>query len=52
MLSCGLFSNRHPLLVAFRQLLLPCLALSSPLRRLCLSAMTDGPLRVGRPLPD
>ena len=47
-----LFSNRHPLLVAFRQLLLPCLALSSPLRRLCLSAMTDGPLRVGRPLPD
>ena len=47
-----LFSNRQPLLVAFRQLLLPCLALSAPLRRLCLSAMTDGPLRVGRPLPD
>jgi len=47
-----LFSNRQPLLVAIRQLLLPCLALSAPLRRLCLSAMTDGPLRVGRPLPD
>jgi 2-octaprenyl-6-methoxyphenol hydroxylase len=47
-----LFSNRQPLLVAIRQLLLPCLALSAPLRRLCLSAMTDGPLRVGRRLPD
>ena len=47
-----LFSNRQPLLVACRQLLLPCLAHSASLRRLCLSAMTDGPLRIGRPLPN
>jgi 2-octaprenyl-6-methoxyphenol hydroxylase len=41
-----LFSNRQPLLLPLRQLALAALARYRWLRRLCLSAMTDGPCRL------
>lgn len=43
------FSNRQPLLLPLRRLALALLAALQPLRRLLLSAMTDGPLRLRRP---
>ena len=46
------FSNRNSLLVGLRQIALPLLKSSHRLRQLSLRAMTDGPMRIGRALPD
>jgi len=43
-----LFSNRQPLLLPLRRLVLALLAAQAPLRRLVLAVMTDGPLRLKR----
>ena len=46
------FSNRNSLLVALRQITLQLLKSSHRLRQLSLRAMTDGPMQIGRALPD
>lgn len=46
------FSNRNSLLVGLRQIALQLLKSSHRLRQLSLRAMTDGPMRIGRALPD
>ena len=46
------FSNRNSLLVGLRQIALPLLKSSHRLRQLSLRAMTDGPMQIGRALPD
>ena len=46
------FSNRNGLLVGLRQIALQLLKSSHRLRQLSLRAMTDGPMRIGRALPD
>jgi 2-octaprenyl-6-methoxyphenol hydroxylase len=46
------FSNRISLLVGFRRIALQLLKHSVGLRQLSLRAMTDGPLQIGRALPD
>ena len=46
------FSNRNSLLVGLRQIALQLLRSSHRLRQLSLRAMTDGPMRIGRALPD
>ncbi len=47
-----LFSNRISLLVALRRIALRLLKGSRDLRQLSLRAMTDGPMQIGRALPD
>ncbi len=47
-----LFSNRISLLVGLRRIALQLLKGSLGLRQLSLRAMTDGPLQIGRALPD
>ena len=46
------FSNKNSLLVGLRQIALQLLRSSHRLRQLSLRAMTDGPMRIGRALPD
>jgi 2-octaprenyl-6-methoxyphenol hydroxylase len=46
------FSNKNSLLVGLRQIALQLLQSSHGLRQLSLRAMTDGPMRIGRALPD
>ena len=46
-----LFSNRFGLLLPFRSLALRMLQRLAVLRRLCLQAMSDGPMTIGRPSP-
>ena len=46
------FSNRNSLLVGLRQIALQLLKSSHRLRQLSLRAMTDGPMQIGRALPD
>ena len=47
-----LFSNRLAWLLPLRKLILQCLSKSRVLRRLCLRAMTNGPLKALAPLPN
>ena len=47
-----LFSNRIAPLCQRRRIALVAMARMSPLRRLSLRAMTDGPLQLLRPLPE
>ena len=47
-----LFSNRIAPLCQLRRIALVAMARMSPLRRLSLRAMTDGPLQLLRPLPE
>ena len=46
------FSNKNSLLVGLRQIALQLLKSSHRLRQLSLRAMTDGPMRIARALPD